>query len=392
MRCFRALIVAGLLALTLAAPGPAPAQSTVPLQIDVILSLTGSAAFLGREEADAIALVEKETNRTGGIGGRPVKFSIQDDQSSPQVALQLFNGLLERKPQVVIGSSLVAACNAILPLLAKGPVVYCLSAGMHPPAGSYMYAYGINTEELVRVTIEYFRSRGWKRLGAIFPTDASGQDGEHGLDFTLGLRQNADISLVAREHYGNGDVSVAAQVARLKAAAPQAILVWGTGTPLGTVLHSANDAGLDVPIGAAASNLNYKVMKQYAGFLPRDLFITTVPGVAPAAAAPGPLKTAASAYFEVVKASGTQPDANMVVGWDSSTIVVATLRKLGAGASAEAIRAYIANLHGWYGAAGQYDFRDGSQRGLTAKTSVVVRFDQAKGVFEPVSRIGGAPL
>jgi branched-chain amino acid transport system substrate-binding protein len=370
----------------------ANAANAAPFEIDVILSLTGSAAFLGQEEADAIRLVEADENRHGGIDGHPIKFAITDDQSSPQVALQIFNAALANKPAVIIGSSLVAACSAIAPLVTRGPVVYCLSAGMHPAAGTYMYAYGINTEELVRVTLEYFRDRGWTRIGAIFPTDASGQDGEHGLDMTVALPQNASIKLVGREHFSNSDVTVAAQLARLKAAAPQAILAWGTGTPIGMVLRGANDAGLGVPFGISASNLNYKVIKQFSGFLPHDLFITTVPGVAPQAAGPGPLRTAAMTYYNTLDAAGTQPDANMVVGWDSAKIVISALRKFGTKATADQIRDYIANLHGWYGAAGQYDFRDGSQRGLTAKTSVVVRFDAAKQRFVPVSRIGGAPI
>ncbi len=374
----------------LTTPFASAAVNGPPYQIGVILSLTGSAAFLGQEEADAIRLVEAATNKAGGVDGRPLQFVIRDDQSSPQIALQLFNTMLSDKPAIVIGSSLVAACSAIAPLLAKGPVVYCLSAGMHPAAKTYMFAYGINTEELVRVTLEYFRERGWKRIAGIFPTDASGQDGEHGLDATLALPQNASLNLVAREHFNNSDVSVAAQLARLKAAAPQAILAWGTGAPLGMVLRNASDLGLDIPIGLSASNLNYKVMKQYASFLPRDLFITTVPGVAPQAAAPGPLRDAAMEYYNTVKAAGLQPDANMVVGWDSANIVVSAIRKFGLSITADQARDYIANLHGYYGAAGQYDFRDGSQRGLTARTSVVVRYDRERGVFLPVSRIGGS--
>ena len=383
------VLAAVILALTVASV-PVTAAVPPPVEISVILSLTGSAAFLGQESADSIRLVEAAQNKRGGIAGHPIHFDIADDQSSPQVALQLFNAILAKKPAVVIGSSLVAACSAIAPLIAKGPVVYCLSAGMHPAAGTYMFAYGINTEELVRVTLEYFRQRGWNRIGAIFPTDASGQDGERGLDTTLAQPPGNSLTLVDREHFNNGDVTVAAQLARLKSARPQAVLAWGTGAPLGMVLHGASDAGLNVPIGISASNLNYKVMKQYAAFLPRDLFITTVPGVAPQAAAPGPLRSAATTYFDDVQSAGIQPDANMVVGWDSAGIVISALQKYGANATAEQIRDYIANLHGYYGAAGQYDFRDGSQRGLTARTSVVVRYDSEKAVFLPVSRIGGA--
>lgn len=388
----RILCAVAALAIAAGAPPATRGAETTPFEIDAIVSLTGSGAFLGSEQVSAIGLVEADVNRHGGIGHRPVKFVIADDQSSPQIAVQLFNAALQHQPQVIIGSSLVASCSAIAPLLRDGPVVYCFSAGMRPAAGSYMFAYGSSTADLMRVMVRYFRERGWKRIGAIFPTDASGQDGEHALDLALARPENRSLSLVAREHDNTADVSVNAQLTRIKAADPQAVVAWGTGAPLGTVLRGANDVGLNVPFGVSAANLNYKVMKQFAAFLPRDLFMITVPGVAPQAAGPGPLKTAALTFYDAVRATGTQPDANMITSWDPSSIVINALRTLGLHATARQIRDEIAALHGWYGAAGQYDFRDGSQRGLSASTMIVVRFDAGKQAFVPVSGIGGAAL
>lgn len=372
-------------------PARLPAQG-LPVDINVILSLSGSGAFLGQEESDAIKLVEKNVNRTGGIHGRPVNFIIKDDQSSPQIALQLFNAMLPSKPNVVIGSSLVASCSAIFPLIATGPVVYCLSAAMHPPAGSYMFAYGVSTTETIRVTLEYFRMRGWKRVAGLFTSDATGQDGENAYDSALLLPRNAGMVSVAKEHFALSELSVAAQLAHINQVKPQAILLWVTGTGFGTALRGAKELGLDIPIGSSASNLNYKVMKQYASILPRDLFMATIPGVAPQNAYSGPLKAAAMKYYASIKATGTQPDANMAVGWDSATIVVNALQKLGADASPADLRAYISSLHDFYGAAGQYDLRDGSQRGATGKTEIIVRFDPVSQIFTSVSRVGGAPI
>jgi hypothetical protein len=73
-------------------------------------------------------------------------------------------------------------------------------------------------------------------------------------------------------------------------------------------------------------------------------------------------------------------------------LVVGALRKLGASAPADQIRSYLSTLHGWFGAAGLYDFRDGSQRGLTATTMLVVRFDPLKAEFMAASQVGGVPL
>lgn len=381
--------IAGLL-LSFGTP-PARAQEP-PVVIESIVSLTGSGAFLGREQADAMALAADYLNKTGGVANRKVIFNVRDDQSSPQVAVQLFGEALQRKPQVVIGSSLVAGCSAIAPLLNNGPVVYCLSSGMRPAQGSYMFAYGSSTADIMHVLGTYLRNRGMTRIAAIFPTDASGQDGEHSLERVLSETANRQLKLVAQEHFNGSDVSVSAQLTRIKAADPQIVIAWGTGSPLGTVLRSANDIGLTVPFAASAANLNYAVMRQFAGFLPHDLFMVTVPGVVPDAVGPGPLKSAALSFYRTVSAAGKKPDANMVTAWDPAMLVTGALRTLGPDASAARIRAYLSTLHSWYGAAGQYDFRDGSQRGLSASTMLVVHFDGAHQVFVPVSGIGGVPL
>jgi hypothetical protein len=71
---------------------------------------------------------------------------------------------------------------------------------------------------------------------------------------------------------------------------------------------------------------------------------------------------------------------------------VSAFKKLGLNATAAQIKDYISNLHGWAGANGVYDFRDGSQRGLTAKNGIIVRWDPAKDAWTSISKFGGAPL
>src|ERR1700726_3610533 len=101
--------------------------------INVILPLTGSASFLGKEEQKAMQLEEQMINKAGGIQGEPLHFIFYDDQTSPQTAVQLTNRVIASKPAVVLGSSLVSVCNAMAPLMPDGPAMYCLSPGIHPP-------------------------------------------------------------------------------------------------------------------------------------------------------------------------------------------------------------------------------------------------------------------
>src|SRR5258708_17240112 len=116
-----------------------------PASFTAILPLTGGASFLGKSEQQSMQLVEKVVNEAGGIQGRPLKLVFQDDQSSPQTAVQLANQAIAKHPPVVMGSSLVAMCNAMAPLMQSGPVQYCLSPGVHPNDGSYMFTSSVST-------------------------------------------------------------------------------------------------------------------------------------------------------------------------------------------------------------------------------------------------------
>lgn len=366
-------------------------SAEAPYEIEAILALTGSGSFLGQDEADGLRLVEAVVNRSGGIGGRDVHFNIGDDQSSAQVALQLFTQVLTKKPAIVIGSTLVASCNAMVPLAQQGPVLYCLSAAFNPPADGFAFSYGITTANLIRVNLDYFRMRGLKRIAAILTNDATGQDGERGIRTAIGMPANSALQLVALEHFNATDVSVTAQMSRIKAASPDALIAYVSGTPLGTVLHGASEVGLDVATAVSGANFNYKEMDQFYSFLPSGLYIATVPGLSPTAVPDGPMKRAIATYVSATKLPGAHGGAQTIVGYDPATIVVAALRALGPAATAAQIRDYIKNLHGYFGACGEYDFRN-NPHGLDGNTAVVVRYDLPRREFIPVSRPGGIPV
>ncbi len=250
-----------------------------PIELNAILSLTGSGAFLGTAEQSGMLQAADAVNKAGGIAGRPVKVIIQDDGSNAQTALTLANGLIANKVQVIFGPTLSAGCSALAPLVRNGPLVYCFSAGMQPERGSYMFTYQVSSADSIGVDARYFRAHGLKRIAMLTSTDSSGQVGEAAIDATLAQPENKDLSLVAREHYNVTDLSVAAQIARIKASSAQVMIAWGTGTPIGTVFRSVRDAGLDIPVAVSAGNDIYPEMKQFAAILPRELISAAPPNI-----------------------------------------------------------------------------------------------------------------
>jgi len=109
-----------------------PARAADTFDINVILPLTGGGAFLGKAEQQALQRYEKAANANGGIHGKPLNFVFNDDQTSPQIAVQLANRVKATKPAVILGSALVALCNAMTPLMKDGPVLYFYRPGSIP--------------------------------------------------------------------------------------------------------------------------------------------------------------------------------------------------------------------------------------------------------------------
>ena len=100
----RIRVSAFVLAILLLAPDTVQAQDSAqrPYEINAILPLTGSGAFIGDGHAGALRAAEAYVNSTGGIKGRPVHFVIADSQSKPQVNVQLTTAVLAKHPPFVI--------------------------------------------------------------------------------------------------------------------------------------------------------------------------------------------------------------------------------------------------------------------------------------------------
>jgi branched-chain amino acid transport system substrate-binding protein len=362
-----------------------------PYEINVVISTTGSGAFLGTHETAALGVLQDVVNKQGGIKGRPVKFVFQDDQTAPATAVQLTNGLVAKHVPVVIGSSLAATCSAMASIVeTNGPVQYCLSPIIRGKPGSYVYSASAGSDSIAAVIVRFFRLHGWTRIGLITSTDASGVDFERQFNNALTLAENKPVDVVVREHFSGADLTVSAQMARIKAADPQALVTFATGTPLGTLLRGYHDAGLAMPVSASAGNMIYAQIAQYADFVPSQLYFAATRGVAPdASLRPGPIMDAEKSYFAAFKAAGIRPDFATSLVWDPGMIIVSGLRALGPDATAEQLQKYIAGLHSWAGIDGIYDFRDDSQRGIGQSAMVIYHWDTAKNAFVVSSRPAG---
>jgi branched-chain amino acid transport system substrate-binding protein len=390
MRLLRLLLGIVLVLATPLASRAADKPTLEPYELNAIIPLTGPGAFLGKAYLEGIRALELRINSTGGIQGHPLKFVTGDTQTSGQIDLQLVNALIAKHVPVFIDGAPANVCLPSIPLVAKdGPVDYCLSPAIHPPAFGYVFSVNAATIDMASVELRYARQRGWKRIAVIETTDSSGQDYARSVPLAMALPENKDLQIVAEEHFNPTDIGVAAQVAQIKSADPQVILVLTTGNPLGTVLRGLRDAGTSAPVMTNNSNMTYSQMAAYASFLPPALYFPSLRVMTPEGTLSGPIRDKQTEYLNAFKAIGVKPDFGDATLWDSSMMIVEALRKYGTTATAKQIRDYILGLHGWIGTNGVYDFSSGDQRGISQNSIIVAQWLPEKTMWVQVSRPRG---
>ncbi|MGH8009910.1 MAG: ABC transporter substrate-binding protein [Candidatus Binatia bacterium] len=364
------------------------------LDINVVLPLTGGGAFLGKAEQQALQLYEKAA-ATETVHGKQIKFIFHDDQSSPQIAVQLVNSIKAGAPPVIIGSAVSGLCNAMGPLVRSGPVLYCLSPSINPKPGEFVFSSSVSTKGLAEGLLKYFRDRGWKNIGLITSTDATGQDAYKNITASVGKGEGdlSDIKIVAEAQFNPTEVSASALVQRIKGANPDAVIAWSTGAPIGTIFKAIRDAGFDVPVGTTDGNMTYAQMEQYSSFLPKELYIPAPHWLKSEKGDASPKVAAAkAAFYKAFESANVKPDGPSTFAWDPALLVVSALKAMPAKADADALRNYLNNLQDFGGINGVYDFKRDPQRGLDKSNVVITRWDTAGGTWVPVSDVGGTPL
>jgi branched-chain amino acid transport system substrate-binding protein len=289
----------------------------------------------------------------------------------------------------------VANCNAAAGLLKEnGPILYCFTPGVHPAPGSWIYSSSFSTLDMIATSVRFLRMSGLTKIATLTTTDASGQDGERNIDDVVARPENKAVTIVGHEHFAVTDISIAAQLARMKSSGAQAIIAWVSGTPLGTVLRGVRDGGIDLPLVTSPANLVSSQLEQYKPVMPTSpLWIPGIPSVVPEAIADRSVRRAIDQFYAAMKEENVlRPDVSEAIGWDSLRIVVEGFRKLGFDATPAQLRDYINGTRNWPGILGIFDYQASPQRGVQAQWCLMVRWDPNTSRYVPISKLGGDPL
>jgi branched-chain amino acid transport system substrate-binding protein len=320
-------------------------------------------------------------NKSGGIGGRQLHFAIQDTQSSPQVAVQLTNALLAGNPPLIINGAPLGVCAAVVPLVQNGPVMYCLSPSIRPEAGGYTYGVMASSRDCLIAAMNYYKSRGFKKIAILDGTDATGSDADAILADLIKSPDYAGMSFVATEHFNLADLSVAAQIARIKSAGAQAMIAYTTGTPIATVLHGMADGGLDIPVVTSNGNMSIAQLDGYKSFMPKELLFPAYAAFTADPASDRGVQQKIDEFKTGMKAANESPDLLHAIPWDPAFLIVEAFKRAGPNATAQQLRDSLAGVQNWPGVLGRYDYRAIPNRGLGIKAMLIARWDPSRSTW-----------
>jgi len=218
---FRALVAA---AFALAAGG-----ALADINVGVTLSATGPAASLGIPEKNTIALLPQT------IGGQKVHYIVLDDGSDTTKAVSNTRKLItEDKVDIVLGSTVTPNSLAMIDVVSEAQVPMismAASAKIVDPVDAkrrWVFKTPQNDIQMSLAIASHMKDHGVKTVGYIGFADAYGEGWYTEFSKAAALK---GITVVANERFARNDSSVTAQVLKLQAAKPDAVLIGGSGTP-----------------------------------------------------------------------------------------------------------------------------------------------------------------
>jgi branched-chain amino acid transport system substrate-binding protein len=199
------------------------------INVGVTLSITGPAASLGKPEENTIALLPKT------IAGQKIVYHILDDGSDTTKAVTNTRKLItEDKVDVMLGSTVTPNSLAMIDVVSEAQVPMismAASAKIVEPVDAkrrWVFKTPQNDIMMSLAIASHMADHGVKKVAYIGFNDAYGEGWAIEFAKAAGAKH---IEIVANERYARTDASVTAQILKIMATKPDAVLIGGSGTP-----------------------------------------------------------------------------------------------------------------------------------------------------------------
>jgi branched-chain amino acid transport system substrate-binding protein len=377
MNNFLRIVCSVAIAATISLPAKA-----ADITVGLITSMTGPGASIGipYSKGTAAGVAYKDE-----VSGSTLKVIQLDDATDPSVATRNARKLIEQeKVDVLMGAGSTPASIAITAVCheLKVPCITLSPVNMPGEPGSWMISIPQPPTLMVSVVVDYMKAAGVKTVGYIGYSDGWGDLVYSGLEKSAG-----DVKILTNERFARADTSVTAQALRIMAAAPDAVMTGGSGTPGALPFIALRERGYTKEIYGTPAIINPDFIR-VGGPAVEGVIASTGPVVVADQLPDGyPTKQIALEYGEAYQKANNEPARGAFGpyafdGWlvllDSAKRALAAGTQPGTPEFRTALRDALVNAKEVVGTHGIYNFHPGESFGVDKRALVLVKLVDGK--------------
>lgn len=357
-----------------AAVGAADGGDTAePYRIGAVLSLTGTYAGLGIPEKNAIELEVARINEAGGIDGRPIEVVYEDDATDAAKAQAAAVRLIDEEGVLaIIGASGTGQTMAMRSDAERAGVPIVSMAGgsvITDDFSEWVFQTPWPNRIVVPFVLDQIAAAGHTTVGLISDTGGYGVDGR---DYVLAHAGGSGVTIVADETYNAGDTDMSSQLTKIRAAEPDAVLIWAAGKEAAIIARNARQLNMEQPL-YGGSGIARKEFIEGAAEAAEGVRLGTGKILVPEAFGEGSeaYEVATSFIARYEAAYGSAPDIFAGHAYDAIGLIADALGRIEGDVTSASLRDALETTDGWVGIDGTFTYSATDHNGLTADEMVL---------------------
>jgi branched-chain amino acid transport system substrate-binding protein len=232
-----------------------PVLAADPIRIGDVAALSGASAQSGEAITRGLSIAIDEINANGGLlGGRQLELVSRDDESLPPKGLTAARELIFSERVVAIFGGIDTPVSlALAPLMNREKKIFmgvwAAGTGVTRNGANPNYVFRVSAvDDLVDVKLLKFAHDrfGASKAGLMLINNPWGQSNEQGL--VAASKANGSVGIVGIEKFENNDVDMVPQLARLRSAGADSIILVVNAPPGAQVMKSRERMGWTVPV------------------------------------------------------------------------------------------------------------------------------------------------
>jgi branched-chain amino acid transport system substrate-binding protein len=357
-----------------------PLGAAEPIKIGVVLCVTGRGGFLGTPQKEAITVAVEEVNRQGGIFGRPIELYIEDDQSNPTNSAVAATKLIrDKKVCCVVGSSLVVACMAMIPICEREQVPHIPLPPLTIPLKKWTFSVNLTDYKLAQRILKFtVETLGARKIALLHGTDTYGMNGAQGV---LDNVQKHGASVIITEKFEPADTNMVPQLTKIKGSRPDAIILYANSAPASVIAKNYQQLGMDTQVVGSSGMASQEFLKlagkiaeerRWIVFCLKDLFAQQLPPDDPF------LKNLYEPLFKAIREKYGRTEWNGMCrdGYDGIRLAIEGLKIAGKDDPA-ALRDALEKVH-FQGFLGEFKYSPTDHEGLSGDAFVPIVIKDGK--------------